>query len=477
MGKNKKKAKAGSSKTKTIIAAAGATNAEELRKFAARTLIEQGYDAAQDLVGENIKMELTNNTTMNNILMGQTAAALKGRAEELEDPRIRTAGSYFFGGMVDIAAKNIADGNGMSHENLERFITEKILTNKEASEVVDQLLAEGPVKMSSANEDTVVEEEPEPINPIVTGMNEAAGGRLFGQFDDKEACEGMVAVLKNGVPNNEQLAAISKKNPIGCQADGCSEVLQDHVQLCATYDVAAGKWAIVCPGCEQLINDQNAKIKESGTEGTTPITGPTKTIEALSDAEIEELRAEFKRLGQNVDVTDEHVKHLQREADVLIAHMGEAEAVQQKLKKAVDAGIEGFDEDLVKAEEDLAHLAKQADDLDSNTAAAQEALSKAKAGLVEFSSAHEDHLDLIKTMSDNPGDPEAISEPSAKDGEKKSNDPFTDLSATDKCKCGSGRMYKNCCGRRAFCNPKNGKTRKAKNGDIRKSEWLAKQSK
>lgn len=52
-------------------------------------------------------------------------------------------------------------------------------------------------------------------------------------------------------------------------------------------------------------------------------------------------------------------------------------------------------------------------------------------------------------------------------------DPYPELAPEDVCKCGSGRMYKNCHGRKAFCNPKTGKIVRAKPGYIRVSEYKA----
>lgn len=51
-------------------------------------------------------------------------------------------------------------------------------------------------------------------------------------------------------------------------------------------------------------------------------------------------------------------------------------------------------------------------------------------------------------------------------------DPYPMLDPQDVCRCGSRKMYRSCCGRRAFCNPANGKIRKCKKGDIRYLDYL-----
>lgn len=492
MGKKAKAGKGNSNSKAASKPTIAQIYSEAGREACVDIMLEAGYDLVGDMLGEDAKLSVCNNTIPNNVVMAGAASALMAEIPESADVRVKKAGEYFFGGIIRNSHRNIVNGMIGTNGDITVFIKDNILSHKESAEAVDQLIAEDAkieaeqVKLSSAKADTVVEEKPEPL-PIITKDNASAGGRLMGTWDSVDAAEGMIRVLKEGVPGNDQLAPPSKKLPIGCQADGCSAVLTEHKQLHAAYDQVAGKAGIFCEPCKAKIDANNALVAD-GKAGDSLVSEET-TIE-LTDAEIEDLKAEFKRLAENVDITDQHFKHLQREADQVLAHLEQAESNQQKFKKAVDAGVDELAPELTKAEEDLALLTKQSDELADSTKAAQAALAKAKTGMVEFSTANRKHLNLINDTADGKFDlPEEeggsgnkvetkldIKGEQAK-SEGKGADPFKGLKATDKCKCGSGRYYKNCCGRRAFCNPKNGKVRSAKPGDIRRSVWLAKHGK
>ena len=475
-------------------------NVEAGRQIISEYLAENVIEKLLDAAAENVGMEVIEaDSFMGCTILNGIGSGIVTKMSASEDDSIATAGKYIGDALVRRSQERMLERAGLGNPALTVFIQE-CLKKTEVQEAISKLseqdkVEDAIVRLSKQKESSVTVEK-EPVVPVLGDDNEAAGGRLYGLTKDSDGSEAMLKLLKDGVKGH--IEKVSVKHPMGCQAAGCSAVITDVNDLAVATDAilsaqgkpCAGLVGISC-GCYGRIKANNAKFVGNEAEGKSVMDAENNV--SISDEELQKLQDEYSELiAQEKHAADKVVQAAKR-AELVTNMADEADKKAAALSEAVENGAEVLKEEAAKAAADRDGLTTQAVELIDSTKEARALLETATKERTDFSIQHEAHMELLekKPLTDaeieerinakhtnddkNPVrvELEDLNGKKLKDT-KKAADPYPNLDPTDKCGCGSGRMYKNCCGARAFCNPKNGKIRKAKVGDIRKSEWLAK---
>ena len=468
-------------------------NVEAARMVVASELAKAIAEPLYDGIAENIGVSALNaESNFGTGTLNVLGSAIATKTQSWDNPRLATAGKYIGEAIVRNTQELVLEKYGLGDPALTLMI-QGMLERPTVSELIDKLqrqdaLEKAIIRASTKRADTVVEK---PV-AVLTADNESAGGRLFGLHPSVEAANALHRLLLEGA--GSAVPKISKTNPVGCQAHDCDVVMVDHSELNVGVDevlISQGLMGIgiVCKPCFEKLQKNNALFADNSADGAS-LMGNENTVK-LSDEEMAKLKAEYDRIIELEKHAADKLIQASKRSEITAAMADKAADEAAALEEAVEKGVVALKDQADKAKVERDTITKQAIELLDATKEAQKLWTSATKERVAFSTAHSAHLKTFERPGPTPQEIEAAGNTKTtvtledlqsgkvmvKDDGPKGDDPFGDLKPTDSCGCGSGKMYKNCHGKKAFVNPKNGKARIAKKGDIRKSEWLAKNKK
>jgi hypothetical protein len=468
-------------KGKTVVSA-GEMNKQAFLDETSSFIASLANEEIAPQVCTALGMEYVNNSVANEVIRYIIGSSAESYFRHHSDAALAGPGERTGRAVRREASRDLLHAAGIGFDFFDDLI-KGLMQNKEFVEADTQTAAEeaANVRMSErkpASVDTEPEVEAMPEPKVMVSdkkINEPGKVRFFGAFDDIKSVTAIYHLLENGTP--DILPAIKPTHPVGCQGIDCGIMLEKYENLYVGTDAVSGKSGFFCKKCLASIEEQNALFADG--EDAKAGLSKEKTV-SFTEAELLAWREEYERLSANEAKANEHATKLTKEADSKLTYLEKTEGEVAKLQKAVDAGLEDFTDDLAKVKTDLVAQEQEATEAITSVEAAKDALNRVREDRVKFSERHAPHMNLIIAGREGPINDELatkltnIGKPAS---EATKTDPYPNLKPKDICGCGTGsREYKNCCGRQAFCNPKDGKVRKAKKGDIRVSEYKARKA-
>ena len=465
-------------------------------KATTENLVEGGLDALYEIIGsavidntvekiaEFMGIDMHENTKANNIAKGEVykvAAAyfsLKGNAKCASLARAASR----------VAGRDVMNIFGVSDDKIDEFWN-GLLQVDVIKENMPALMAQEAEILNASEQSgdsfTFEEDEADVVFEAILDVAAEAKGRMAPVNDDIKDTEAYLRLLASSDGKTPGLEPISAKHPLYCRAKGCGKKIVKPEDAYAVFDSVSEAGSVFCLDHKDALGIQNAEYA-AVTSGDTP---SNKSASAMpSGDELKALIEEYKGIvGELINAQDDAEK-AEKKAKLAEKFFEKKDIEAKEVRDAVEAGAMSPDSSIVKGVNEVMDRAmERVNEATANWTSAQEALENVEAKHVEFSKQHELYFFELKEMSENgstddalkltPKNVKADTWKVQRDGGKIVRDPYPMLGKDDTCLCQPGhakkKLYKNCCGGTAWVNPKNGKTRKPRSGDVRYTEYFA----